>query len=316
MPCYLSIPTPLEDLNLILNIKLFIPPILIIQKCFCSLIHFHFLTHFLSLSLLPPTSESTHPPTDAPPTYSPIHPLSPPSTTTTTTTTPSPSPTHTTTSFPFRTPTHTHTPPPPTPQGDLYVPLEFDTEWDSTDHVPEPGGSDSEGSEAGGTFFKNQKDDGRKTGNSLKKKFHIGEDLKTLLGTYSALTSMCVRVCARVCTSELLSAHYVSVYECTVSRPLPPHHHPPTRTNVRTLHLTTFPHPFTACIGGVAVDVLHKLLDPAEGDAAVARALYSADLLEQKTKILPYPPIKDPAVTRERKAKYADGMCLYMSTVL
>jgi hypothetical protein len=61
------------------------------------------------------------------------------------------------------------------------------------------------------------------------------------------------------------------------------------------------------------VDVLQKLLDPAEGDAAVARALYSADLLEQKTKILPYPPIKDPAVTRERKAKYADGTYLYMS---
>lgn len=64
------------------------------------------------------------------------------------------------------------------------------------------------------------------------------------------------------------------------------------------------------------MDVLQKLLDPAEGDAAVARALYSADLLEQKTKILPYPPIKDPAVTRERKAKYADGTCLYVSTVL
>ena len=57
------------------------------------------------------------------------------------------------------------------------------------------------------------------------------------------------------------------------------------------------------------MDVLHKLLDPAEGDAAVARALYSADLLEQKTKILPYPPVKDPAVTRERKAKYDDGTC-------
>ena len=92
---------------------------------------------------------------------------------TTSTTTATPSPTH----------PHTSTPP-PTLQGDLYVPLEFDTEWDSTDHVPEPGGSDSEGSDAGGTFFKNQKEDGRKTGNSLRKKFHIGEDLKTLLGTY------------------------------------------------------------------------------------------------------------------------------------
>ena len=44
-----------------------------------------------------------------------------------------------------------------------------------------------------------------------------------------------------------------------------------------------------------------------EGDAAVARALYSADLLEQRTKSLPFPPVKDPAVTRERKAKYGDG---------
>ena len=82
----------------------------------------------------------------------------------------------------------------------MYVPLEFDTEWDSTDHVPEPGGSDSEGSDAGGTLFKTQKDDGRKTVNSLKKKFHIGEDLKTLLGTYSVLTSVFVFVL--VCVSE------------------------------------------------------------------------------------------------------------------
>lgn len=80
------------------------------------------------------------------------------------------------------------------------MPLEFDTEWDSTDHVPEPGGSDSEGSEAGGSFFKTQKDDARKTVNSLKKKFHIGEDLKTLLGTYSVLTSMFIPEC--VCVSE------------------------------------------------------------------------------------------------------------------
>lgn len=87
------------------------------------------------------------------------------------------------------------------------MPLEFDTEWDSTDHVPEPGGSDSEGSDAGGTLFKTLKDDGRKTVNSLKKKFHIGEDLKNLLGTYSVLTpvfvlmSVCVfeRVCLLTC---------------------------------------------------------------------------------------------------------------------
>ena len=81
------------------------------------------------------------------------------------------------------------------------MPLEFDTEWDSTDHVPEPGGSDSEGSEAGGTLFKTQKDDGRKTVNSLKKKFHIGEDLKTLLGASSVLTLVLVFIAVGVCLS-------------------------------------------------------------------------------------------------------------------
>ena len=71
------------------------------------------------------------------------------------------------------------------------------------------------------------------------------------------------------------------------------------------LHPTDFT--AAAYIGGGAVDVLHRLLDPVEGDAAVARALHSADLLEQRIKAQSLPPVKEPAVTRERKAKYGDG---------
>jgi hypothetical protein len=43
------------------------------------------------------------------------------------------------------------------------------------------------------------------------------------------------------------------------------------------------------------------------GDDAIARTLHDIDLQEQRARALPFPPIKDPAVTRERKAKFGDG---------
>ena len=43
------------------------------------------------------------------------------------------------------------------------------------------------------------------------------------------------------------------------------------------------------------------------GDDVIAKTLHEMDMQEHRNRALPFPLIKDPAVTRERKAKYGDG---------